>query len=609
MKSQIDFPMEVIVVDNNSVDDSVNMVEEKYPSVQLIKNQENVGFSKANNQGIEQSQGEFVLLLNPDTAVAEDSFSIVVSFMESHADCGGLGVRMIDGKGQFLPESKRGLPTPMVAFYKIFGLSSLFPKSEKFSRYHLGHLSEHENHTIDILSGAFMLMRKEALNKVGVLDEDFFMYGEDVDLSYRITQGGYKNYYCSDTSIIHYKGESTKKSSVNYVFVFYNAMIIFAKKHFTGNQAALFSLAINFAIYLRAFFAILVRFIKQIFLPFIDFAYVVAGMFALTNYWEMANIEFPASLINYSIPIYAATWLIVNYFNGSYDPPVRLFKYVKGVFIGTVLILIAYAILPKSLQFSRLFIFVGAGWVLSYYFISRLFLHFAIGKRFKFKLNTSKNFAIVAREQEFERIKTLLHQTNDKVGNVVFVHPEDRSQLKTHDIDEIIFSALDVSYFGIIESMNRLKNPDLDFKIAPENANYLIGSNSIDTAGDLYVLNVNTLVSKENKRKKRLFDFLVSLFLIALFPFSFFLFRSPSNYLKNLISVFLAKRTFIGFSESAIQRDVRLPKIKQGILSPSDALKGVDQSVQEKLNVIYARDYSMRNDFGILIKAWRKLEN
>ena len=224
---------QVFVVDNNSIDGSVDMVERKFPHYNLIANKDNKGFSKANNQAILLSDAEYILLLNPDTVVEEDTFSKVIDFMDNHPEAGGLGVRMLDGKGKFLPESKRGLPTPKVAFYKIFGLSKIFPKSKKFGQYHAGHLSEFETNEIDILSGAFMLMRSEALDKVGLLDEAFFMYGEDIDLSYRIQKGGYKNYYYPETRIIHYKGESTKKSSVNYVFVFYRAMIIFAEKHFS----------------------------------------------------------------------------------------------------------------------------------------------------------------------------------------------------------------------------------------------------------------------------------------------------------------------------------------------------------------------------------------
>ncbi|MCC6685243.1 MAG: glycosyltransferase family 2 protein, partial [Bacteroidia bacterium] len=200
---------EVWVVDNRSVDGSVEMVQQKFPEVKLIANRENLGFSKANNQAILQSGGQYVLLLNPDTVVEEDTFNKVIAFMDRTPDAGSVGVKMIDGKGNFLPESKRGLPTPKVAFYKIFGLSKLFPRSHKFGRYHLGYLSENETHAVDVLAGAFMMLRKKALDETGLLDETFFMYGEDIDLSYRITKAGYKNYYFPETTIIHYKGEST----------------------------------------------------------------------------------------------------------------------------------------------------------------------------------------------------------------------------------------------------------------------------------------------------------------------------------------------------------------------------------------------------------------
>ena len=244
---------EVFVVDNDSVDGSVKMVRDKFPDVFLIENKENKGFSAANNQAIRKSKGEYVLLLNPDTIVEDDTLRKVVDFMDEHPDAGGLGVKMLDGKGKFLPESKRGLPYPSVAFFKVFGLSSLFPKSRMFSTYHLGYLDKDKTHVVDVLAGAFMLLRKSVLNQIGLLDEDFFMYGEDIDLSYRITQAGYKNYYFPGTRIIHYKGESTKKGSLNYVFVFYNAMIVFANKHFSKENARAFSMMINFAIYFRAF--------------------------------------------------------------------------------------------------------------------------------------------------------------------------------------------------------------------------------------------------------------------------------------------------------------------------------------------------------------------
>lgn len=598
---------EVIIVDNNSVDRSVQMINDKYSHFKLIANNFNGGFSKANNQAIKKAQGEYILLLNPDTIVEEDTFEKTIEFMDNTPDSGGLGVRMIDGKGCFLPESKRGLPTPMVAFYKIFGLSSLFPKSKRFGQYHLGHLPEFETNPIDVLSGAFMMMRKETLDKVGLLDESFFMYGEDIDLSYRITLGGYKNYYYPQTSIIHYKGESTKKSSVNYVFVFYRAMIIFAKKHFSGNNAKLYSFLINTAIYLRASFAIISRLIKQLFLPSIDFLYILMGLYALTNYWKFLHIEFPSELIKYSIPLYALTWLSTTLFNGGYDSPYKPSKLFKGVFWGTIIILVGYAVLPKSFQFSRLYIFIGAIWVLSYYIISRVFLHLTIGKRFNLRIKNRKKFSIIGDNEEFSRVSTLIKETSERVDEIELetINSIKDNKLKT---DEIVFCSKNTSYKEIIKSMSHLKDHEIDFKIAPEDGNHIIGSNSIDTAGDLYILNLNTLTSKENKRKKRLFDICFALILLITAPFLIFFFSAKTKFIKNILSILIGKTSFIGFSDQSIQQDVRLPKIKYGILYPSDINEISTPSIDEKLNILYARDYSMRKDLSILLKSWKKLD-
>ena len=255
---------EILVVDNHSSDGSVEYLKPKFPEVTFIENYENVGFSKANNQALKIANGRYVLLLNPDTLVQSETFIRCIEFMDSHHDAGALGVKMIDGKGKFLPESKRALPTPFVAFCKVFGLSALFPRSKTFGRYHLGYLSNNQEHVVDVLSGAYMFMRKETLSKTGFLDESFFMYGEDIDLSYRISSSGYCNYYFPGTSIVHFKGESTKKRSINYVIVFYKAMKIFASKHFSGKGVSIYNTAINFAIYLRATASIVRRIILKL---------------------------------------------------------------------------------------------------------------------------------------------------------------------------------------------------------------------------------------------------------------------------------------------------------------------------------------------------------
>lgn len=226
-----DIHSEVIIIDNNSQDNSIGYLQPIFPDYIFISNAVNEGFSKANNRGIALAKGKYVLFLNPDTVVRPDTLSRCIPFMESHPSAGALGVKMFDGTGTFLKESKRGFPSPMVSFFKLVGLTGMFPRSPFFARYYLGHLSENDTHEVDVLSGAFMLVKRAALERTGGFDERFFMYAEDIDLSYRIQKAGYKNFYFADTSIIHYKGASTKKD-FRYVKMFYKAMSQFAKKYY-----------------------------------------------------------------------------------------------------------------------------------------------------------------------------------------------------------------------------------------------------------------------------------------------------------------------------------------------------------------------------------------
>ena len=249
---------EIIVVDNNSADGTIEHVAPRFEGkVAFILNSSNQGFAKANNQAIAAARGEFTLILNPDTIIGSGTLREAVEWMRSHPECGAAGVRMIDGDGAFLPESKRGFPTPWVSFCKIFGLSRIFPMSPTFARYHMRYLDERQPHQVDILAGAFILARTRLLRQLGGFDEDFFMYGEDVDLSYRMARAGSQNWYLPIT-IIHYKGESTRKDSTRYVRVFYQAMLIFFRKHYPGYSAA-YSAMIHLAVYASAAAAIIKR--------------------------------------------------------------------------------------------------------------------------------------------------------------------------------------------------------------------------------------------------------------------------------------------------------------------------------------------------------------
>lgn len=243
--------VEVLVVDNASSDGTVAYLREKFPEIVLIGNNENIGFSRANNMAIRQSKGEYVLLLNPDTIVGENVLDGCVAFLDSRPEAGATGVAMLKDDGGFAWESRRGLPTPFTSFCKMSGLCALFPRSRRFGRYYMRYLDEHETNRIDVVSGAFCMVRRVALDKIGLLDEDFFMYGEDIDLSYRLLQGGYENYY-QPLQILHYKGESTHKSSFRYVHVFYKAMLIFFDKHYRRYNRCL-TPAIQLAVFVRGF--------------------------------------------------------------------------------------------------------------------------------------------------------------------------------------------------------------------------------------------------------------------------------------------------------------------------------------------------------------------
>jgi len=609
--------METFVVDNISIDGSVEMVKQKFPEVVLIENKDNVGFSKANNQAMRIAKGEYILLLNPDTVVEEDTFNKVVGFMDSHPDAGGLGVKMIDGKGQFLPESKRGLPTPSVAFYKIFGLASLFPKSKKFGRYHLGYLDKEETNEIEILSGAFMLMRKKALDKVGLLDEAFFMYGEDIDLSYRIILGGYKNYYFPETQIIHYKGESTKKSSVNYVFVFYNAMIIFAKKHFSEKNANTFSVLIKAAIYFRASIAIANRFVKKVTLPLVDLIISVCFLFLIAHFYqELKPIKLELALLKKALPLYGVIWSFSMFFSGVYDKPVKLLKILKGSFVGLAIILIVYGLLPKSVQFSRVIILVGMFTTMLSYFSIRGLLHLFGISGYNLVSNTKKRFVIIGSLEEVIRVKSLLEQISE-VNYVATLSPKNSdadnydgsiNQLEDfihiNKINEVVFCAKDLSAQEIIHQMSTVKtHENVDFKIAQPNSLFLIGSNSIHTSGDIQLLELNNINKPENKRSKRLFDWALASVFILFFPFFIFVQNSGIQFFKNCFLVWIGKKTWVSFNPT--EEMYNLPSVKPGVL-PITSVENTKEYLH-KLNLIYAKDYSVSFDFKVVMQNIRKL--
>jgi GT2 family glycosyltransferase len=617
---------DIWVVDNHSVDKSVEMVKEKFPEVKLIANSINVGFAKANNQAIIQSKAEYILLLNPDTIVEEDTFVKVCNFMDSHPDAGGLGVRMIDGKGNFLPESKRGLPSPSAAFYKMFGLSKLFPKSKIFGVYHMGFLPEFETNCVDVLSGAFMLLRSNILVKTGLLDEDYFMYAEDVDLSYQITKAGYKNYYYPETTIIHYKGESTKKGSVNYVYMFYKAMAQFVEKNFSQSNAKTFNLLINFAIWLRAFIAIIYRFISTIILPVCDAALIFICIYAFKYFFEFyiknGELHLQKSILYVNIPIYIFCWIFAGYLNRAYDRQVSLINIIRSVVMGTMFISIFYAFINENYRNSRAIILAGALSALLVFMFNRIIWHYIRYKTWSLNHSELKNSIIIGNKEEALRVQDLLNKTavpckiagivsNEKIQSDNNSYLGETSEIvelvDILNIDEIIFCSKDIDAGDIMNIMSKLQNKQIEFKMVPENSLYIIGSSSKDHAGDFYSVNVNMdIKSQQNRFIKRSFDISMSIIIFIVAPYLILISKNKSHLYSNIFNVLKGKKSWVGYAPCEQKNE--LPSIKDGVLNPTSGINLENNGhTSFKLNLLYAKDYSIEKDIQIILRGFKDL--
>ena len=618
---------EVFVVDNNSVDRSLAMLAEKFPQVKVMANKENVGFARANNQAIRESTGEYVLLLNPDTVVEEDTFEKCLAFMDATPDAGGLGVKMVNGQGKFLPESKRGIPFPAVAFYKLFGLSKLFPHSRKFGSYHLTYLDNDEIHSVEVLSGAFMLMRRSVLDKVGLLDEDYFMYGEDIDLSYRILKGGYKNYYFPKTRIIHYKGESTKKGSLNYVHVFYKAMQIFASKHFSKNNAKLFNFLINCAIWFRAALAALRRILSRMLLPMADALIAYAGLFCLAQYWNHAVLSgresaFPHYYFYAVLPIYILVWLLSVWLCKGYKRPLGNARANQGVVLGTVAILLIYALLPESLRFSRAVLLLGTMWMLIAVNLLRSVARRLPRGKGGGEMRGTRRVAVVGRVDEASRVLSIIRMMDAKCDfwGIITTEPESGADnrvignlsqiedlLTLYRINDVVFCSRDLSSEQIIDLMCRLQTPQREFKIAPEGSMAVIGSNAIFSPESSFTINIHSVTQPRNRRRKRAFDVVVSLFLLIFLFIDVWFVKKKTGFLRNIFAVLSGKISWVSFSRHYTEGP--LAQLKPGVLHPTDAFP--DYRFPEEMlatsDQLYARDYTPKTDLMTLLRGFSKL--
>jgi O-antigen biosynthesis protein len=613
---------EVWVVDNASSDNSIDYLQPKFNCVNFIASKQNVGFAKANNEALYKCNGKYVLFLNPDTLLPEDCLHKAIAFMEANEKAGALGIRMIDGSGKFLPESKRAFPGPLTSFFKLMGFNSLFPKSRIFSRYSLGYLNEFKNHEVDVLAGAFMLVRRDVLLQLKGFDDTFFMYGEDIDLSFRIQKAGYKNYYFSESCIIHFKGESTRKGSLNYVRMFYQAMSIFVKKHYSGGKAWIFTFLIQVAIIIRGAFSALLKFLLRIGLPLVDAIIIFSSLQLVKFLWihfVRGGYGFISRIVNFSLPGFTLVFLIAASLAGIYDNQYKPAKALYSAIVAIVVMLAVYSLLPERYRFSRAVILLGGFAALTFITLFRWILS-------KWRLvddedetKKQRQTLVVGTREEYLQVFDLMKKSgiSERVIGRVAANGLKRDAVATFEeltalsesipVKEIIFCQGYLTYSAIINKVQQLpKNVSLRFHA--DCSESIVGSDSKDTAGEFVAPEANFNIAQPYERRmKRLLDIAVAVFVLLTFPIQLLMFGTKPVY--NAILVLIGSKTWVGYT----QLHAGLPLLKPGVFNttghPSTLYASVEGRSIYNIDYWYAKNYHWLHDLKLLVKNYKRLRS
>ncbi len=659
---------EIFVVDNASSDGSVELIRKKFPGIHLIANPDNRGFAVANNQALKIASGKYVLLINPDTIVQEDTFSMILEFFEKNPECGMVGCKILNPDGSLQLACRRSFPTPWVGFTKIIGLSRLFPKSRLFGRYNLTYLDPDETYEVEAISGSFMFFRKRVLDDVGLLDESFFMYGEDLDWCFRIREAGWKIYYVPDTKIIHFKGESSKKSNIDLILQFYRAMKLFVEKHYHNRYFHVPQWLLVAGISLRASLTFFRKFVLWILPGLIDLFFLNLGMVLAIFIRFHSLMQIHAYLV--VMAVYSVIWLVCLFLAGSYER--SRFSSLRAVY-GITLGLVFNASLTfffNQYAFSRAVVLIAGAlnilMVSGWRFVLKIVTRFHI-LPFQNAFNRTflgRRALIVAPVPSGERIASKLRErletgyevygivtpyettladvpNGNRVPIVGSVKNLDEIVRQSH-AREIIFSTEQIAYDRILEIIARTKNKTINYKLVPSSMDVIIGKASIDYIGDLPLMDIEYNLNRPvHIFVKRCFDIFVSFFLM-LFSLPIFIFiilfkrgsltqkeirvaqsdranlweftgRNLSDFQRKLPylgSVLSGKISIVGSEIDAVTASKDLPiQLKPGLFGLAQLNKsGSDEkSDSERYNLFYLKNYSLILDIEIIIKSIFKI--
>jgi GT2 family glycosyltransferase len=637
-----DIDSEIIVVDNASDDDTVDFLKRNYPDVRLIENRTNVGFGKANNQGVRISVGEYLLLINPDAIVEENTVREMLDFCRHHPDAGASSCKVLNADGSLQKSCRRGFPTPWVAFTKISGLGTLFPKSRIFGRYNLTYLNPEEVHEVDAIGGSFMFIPRKVFLEVGGFDEDYFMYGEDIDLCYKIKKAGYKVYYTPQTSAIHFKGESTRRSNINQTYEFYRAMAVFVEKRYGANTLLSFSLKL--AIFLNRQTRQLFNFIRRIAPTIVDFSISVIAMFIG---------EFVKHHRLFAIPAYGMPWFyiapgivltVLGIGLGIYGENKFSFRLTLLSSFLSFLLFSSLTFFVKSFAFSRLIVLIASG----------IMMVVIPGWRLVYQLKGSadrsrhpflgrRTLVVGTDEKAIELIKKIrgkvsmgydivgiVSENNDggvsPIGNIEerdgqFFSPlgirivgnlsELPRLVREKKIDDVLFASGGISYTQVLQAIVNTKNSGVSFKLVPDTMDVIIGKTYVNGLADVPLVDIDYNINKtRNKIIKRLFDVVFAICgMIILFPIARLKKETPIwRVFKKLPLVLVGKLSVVGRSEYYPRgSDDVFGKI--GITGVVQLNRGqyLSDDEVEKLYVYYARNQSFWLDIEIVAKSFLQM--